>query len=34
VSPFLDPILPLEQAPEAFDAARDEQAGRIAIALG
>ena len=34
MSPFLDPVYPLEQAQEAFEAARNQQGGKIAIALG
>jgi L-iditol 2-dehydrogenase len=34
VGPFLDPVFPLEQAQEAFEAARDQQGGKVAIALG
>jgi L-iditol 2-dehydrogenase len=33
VSPFLDPVFPLEQSQEAFEAARDQRGGKIAIAL-
>jgi L-iditol 2-dehydrogenase len=33
VSPFLNPVFPLEMAQEAMEAARDQQGGKIAIAL-
>jgi L-iditol 2-dehydrogenase len=33
VTPFLDPVYPLEDAQAAFEAARDQQGGKIAIAL-
>jgi L-iditol 2-dehydrogenase len=33
VSPFLEPVYPLEQVQEAFEAAREQQAGKIAVAL-
>ena len=34
VSPFLEPVYELEQAQEAFEAARVQKGGKIAIALG
>ena len=33
VAPFLDPVYPLERAQEGFEAARDQQGGKIAIDL-
>jgi L-iditol 2-dehydrogenase len=34
VDPFLEPVYPLEQIQEAFEAARDQRGGKIAIGLG